>query len=186
MLRAAILAAAVVAGTARAEAPPPLPFPVEIRLAFDLVDQTGARVTEADYAGRPLVLFFGYASCASICTVALPAIGEALALLGPGAERVTPVMVTLDPARDTPEALAGALTAHHPRMVGLTGSEAALAAVRARFQVERREVYRDPEGHPVYAHGSFVYLIGGDGVVRAALPPILGPERLAELIAAHL
>lgn len=174
------------AGDGAVGEPGPLPFPVEIELAFELTDQTGRRVTEADFAGRPMALFFGYASCASICTVALPAIGAALAALGPDADRLTAVMVTVDPERDTPKALAEAMPRYHPDMVGLTGSEAALAALRARFQIERTVVAREPDGAPIYAHGSFVYLIGPDGRVTAALPPILAPERLAELIRARL
>lgn len=184
---AGLLAAMLAALPASAsEAPPPLPFPVEIDLAFDLVDHTGARVTEADFAGRPLVLFFGYASCESICTVALPSIGAAFEQLGGAGAHVTPVMITIDPARDTPEAMTEALPRYHERMVGLTGSDRALADVQRRFQVEVTEVAQDPLGNPIYAHGSFIYLIGPEGRVRSALPPILAPERLAELIARHL
>lgn len=152
-------------GAAEGPAPAPLPFPVEIRLAFDLVDQTGRRVTESDFAGRPLVLFFGYARCESICDVALPMVGAALTALGERAASVTPVMITVDPERDTP---------------------AALAAARAPFRIEVTEVARDAAGDPILAHGSMVYLVGPDGRVRSALPPILAPERLAKLILRHL
>jgi protein SCO1/2 len=155
-------------------------------VAFDLTDHTGRAVSAQDFAGRPMVLFFGYANCQSICSVALPRIGAALTLLGEASAQIAPVMITIDPANDTPAAMAAALPRHHPAMIGLTGSEAALAAVRARFQVSVTEVARDAAGAPIYAHGSFVYLIDGAGTVRTLVPPILGPERLANLIAAHL
>lgn len=172
---------------AHAVAPgPALPFPVEIEMRFRLTDQTGREVTEADFAGRPLALFFGYAGCESICSVALPRMAEALDLLGPDAGDVTPVMITVDPERDTPERLAEAMPRYHPRMIGLTGGEAALAAARAAFQVEVTEVARDAAGEPILAHGGFVYLIGPEGRVRSVLPPILGPARMAELMRLHL
>ena len=166
-------------------AAPPQPFPVEITPRFSLVDHTGRAVTEADFAGRPMVIFFGYASCESICSVALPRIGEALELLGDEAARIAPVMITVDPKRDTPTALASTLPKHHPRLIGLSGSEAALAEARAAFQVEVTQVAATPEGAPIYAHGSFIYLVGPDGMVKSVLPPILSPERLAALMRKH-
>jgi len=182
-LAALLVAAAMAVGARAAE---PLPFPVPIEVAFDLTDQNGQHVTQADFAGQPMMLFFGYANCESICTVALPAMGAALNALGPDAERLSAVMITIDPARDTPEALAEAMPRYHPSLTGLTGSESDLAAVRQRFQVKREVVYVEPDGSPIYAHGGFIYLIGPNGRVTAALPPILAPERLDELIRARL
>ncbi|MEM1344152.1 MAG: SCO family protein [Pseudomonadota bacterium] len=165
---------------------PSLPVFEDVDLAFSLIDHTGRAVTEADFDGRPMVLFFGFASCQSICPVALYNMAQALDLLGGEAEGLAPIMVTIDPERDTPAALAEAMPRHHPSLIGLTGDEDALAALRARFQVKVTLVAEDPTGAPIYAHGSFVYLIGGDGRLRTALPPILGPEKMAELIRKYL
>lgn len=176
---------AVLAGPVGA-AEPPAPLPIEIEVRFDLVDHTGRAVTEADYRGRPIAIFFGYASCEAICSVALPRLGAALDLLGEEAAGLAPLVITVDPGRDTVETMGPALARWHPRLVGLTGSEAALAAARAAFQVEAEVVTVDPAGDPIYAHGSFIYLAGPDGRVRTLLPPILAPERMAEIIAAHL
>ncbi len=162
-----------------------LPFPVEIRPRFSLVGRTGRAVTEADFAGRPMAVFFGYASCESICTVALPRMGAALDLLGAEGAEIAAVMITVDPARDTPAAMAARLAEYHPRLIGLTGTEAALAKARAAFQVEAKRVAETPEGAPVYAHGSFIYLVGRDGVVKSVLPPVLAPERIAALMRRH-
>ncbi|MEM9811813.1 MAG: SCO family protein [Pseudomonadota bacterium] len=171
--------AALAAGTVQA-AEPPLPFFVEIEARFDLLDQTGARRTEADFAGRPMLIFFGYANCEAICSVALPAIGEALDLLGD--TDVAAMMITVDPAFDTTEALAEAMPLYHDDLIGLTGSEAALEAAREVFQVEREVIFHTIEGTPVYSHGSFIYLTDGAGRVESMLPPILAPERIAEII----
>jgi protein SCO1/2 len=165
---------------------PALPFPIEITPRFALIDQTGRAVTQADFAGRPMVIFFGYANCPGICPVALAYIAEALDILGPDGADIAPILITVDPARDTPAAMAEALAKYHPRLIGLTGSEAALAEVRAVFQVEASQVAETPDGAPLYAHGSFIYLVGRDGVVKSLLPPILSPERIAELMRKYL
>jgi protein SCO1/2 len=165
---------------------PALPFPVEIRPRFSLIDQTGRAVTEADFAGRPMAIFFGYASCDAICSVALPAIGEALDLLDGEGDDITPLMITVDPEHDTPAAMARELPRYSPRLIGLTGSEAALADARAAFQVETAKVGDLPDGTPIYSHGSFIYLVGRDGVVKAVLPPILSSERIAQLMLKYL
>ena len=172
--------------TAAHEAGPALPFPIEITPRFALIDQTGRAVTQADFAGRPMVIFFGYANCPGICPVALAYIAEALDILGPDGADIAPILITVDPSRDTPAAMAAALAKFHPRLIGLTGSEAALAEVRAVFQVEASQVAETPEGAPLYAHGSFIYLVGRDGVVKSLLPPILSPARMAELMRKYL
>jgi protein SCO1/2 len=168
------------------EAGPALPFPIEITPRFALIDQTGRAVTQADFAGRPMVIFFGYANCPGICPVALAYIAEALDILGPDGADIAPILITVDPSRDTPAAMAAALAKFHPRLIGLTGSEAALAEVRAVFQVETSQVAETPEGAPLYAHGSFIYLFGRDGAVKSLLPPNLAPERIAELMRKYL
>ena len=162
------------------------PFPVAITPRFDLIDHTGSAVTEADFAGRPMAIFFGYANCEAICSVALPSLAAALDLLGPEGAEIAPILITVDPARDTPEALARKLPKYHPRLIGLTGSEAALADARAVFQIDAKQVAETPEGAPLYAHGSFIYLVGRDGVVKSLLPPILAPERIADLMRKYL
>ncbi|MEM9013184.1 MAG: SCO family protein [Pseudomonadota bacterium] len=169
---------------------PPLPaatpFPVEIDVSFDLVDQTGARRTEADYAGRPALLFFGYASCEAICSVALPRMATTLDMLGDKAGGISALMITVDPENDTPEALAESMPEIHPQLVGLTGSEDALAAARDVFQVNVEKITEMPDGTPIYAHGSFIYLIDAEGMVATVLPPILSEERMAEIIERYL
>jgi protein SCO1/2 len=169
---------------APAEAVTAAPFPVTMRADFALVDQHGAPRTPADFAGGPWLLLFGYATCEAICSVALPRMAEAVDILAAQGVEATPVLITVDPARDTPAALAEAAPKLHPRLVALTGAEAALAAARRAFQVEASVVFEAPDG-PVFAHGSFVYLMRPDGTAATLMPPILAPERMAEIVAAH-
>ncbi|MGI9407548.1 MAG: SCO family protein, partial [Hyphomicrobiaceae bacterium] len=140
-----------------------LPFPSKIGGDFDLIDQTGARRRLKDFSGKPLLIFFGYARCEAICSVALPRMAETVDMLEAKGINVQPVLITVDPDRDTPEAMAEALPKHHERLVGLTGSRAAIDKAQAAFQVESKVVFTDPDGGKVFAHGSFIYLMGRDG-----------------------
>ena len=188
-LRLALILAIGLAQTApahEAASGPAQPFPIEITPRFALIDQTGSAVSEADFAGRPMVIFFGYANCPGVCSVALPGLAAALDIIGPDGADIAPILITVDPARDTPAAMARRLAQIHPRLIGLTGTEAALAEARAVFQIEVRRVAETPDGAPLYAHGSFIYLVGRDGKVKSLLPPILAPERMAELMRKYL
>jgi protein SCO1/2 len=181
------LAGLLAATPALAEAPGPagLPLPLNLGGPFTLTDQHGALRTEADPQGRLQLLFFGYASCDSICAVALPqmaAIADGLAARGVG---LTPVMVTVDPARDTPQTMGPALARFHPDFVGLTGPDDVLAAVWRAFAIERSVVFEDPAGGAVYAHGSLLYLLDGQGRFLTVIPPILSDERVIEIVAGY-
>jgi protein SCO1 len=171
--------------TAAVAAQPP-PFPLEVDVRFDLTDQTGRRRTPGDFHGRPWLVFFGYARCTAICSVALPRMAEALDLLDGRGVKIDAVMITVDPECDTPEAMAAALPGHHPSIVGLTGPDDALAEAREAFHVEVRKLHELPDGAPVIAHGAFIWLIGPDGEVEAALPPLLGTDRIAEIVSSRL
>lgn len=166
--------------------PANLPFPVTIDGRYALVDQDGVPRTQADFLGRYPLIFFGYANCRGICPVALPHIAAALDALGADGTMVQPILITVDPANDTPAALKTALPKIHPRFVGLTGDEPALAAARKAFQVKSKLLFVDPNGQPVFAHGGFIYLMGMQGQLLAVIPPILTSERIAELIRGYV
>ena len=153
---------------------------------FDLVDQTGARKRLADFGGRNVLLFFGYANCEAICSAAIPAMAAALDALPTGHPKVELVMITVDPARDTPEGLGQGLKKYDARVIGLTGPRERLEAAWKAFGIDVSEVARDWEDRPIYAHGSFVYLLGKDGKVKTLLPPILSPEQMAKIIGTYL
>lgn len=179
------------AAHAAAKPSPPLPegvaaFPTGIGGPYELIDQNGRRRTERDPEGRAQLIFFGYANCPSICGVALPRMTETADLLTEKGFAVRPILITVDPERDTPEAMRLALPKRHPRLIGLTGSDAALARARAAFQVEAKRLGEDPDGHPIYAHGSFVYLMDAEGGFLTLMPPVLGAERMAEIAAGYL
>jgi cytochrome oxidase Cu insertion factor (SCO1/SenC/PrrC family) len=128
-------------------------------------------VTNADFRGRFMLIYFGYAFCPDICPTELQAMGRALDALGPKAARITPVFISVDPARDTPASLKPFVRAFHPRMVGLTGTPEQIAAVAKAFRVYYRLGQPSRPGAKDYLvdHTSFFYLVGPDGDFRAVL-----------------
>lgn len=106
-------------------------------------------------------------------------------ILGEAGIRTSPILITVDPERDTPEAMRAPLANLSPDMIGLTGTEEELAAVRKLFQVEAKVVFDDPELGPVFAHGSFIYLLNGEGKLLTLIPPIMSPDQGAEIVARY-
>ncbi len=162
------------------------PFPVDIGGPFALVDHTGKSVTDADFRGRYMLVFFGYAQCDSICPVVLKHMTEAVDLLGERGEQVQPILITVDPKNDTPEALAAHLPTVHPRLVGLTGKPAAIEAAMKSYKVNARPMGQSWKGTPVISHGSYIYLMGPDGALLSILPPVLSSEAMAGIIARYI
>ncbi len=120
---------------------------------FTLIDQHGARVTEQDFAGRFMLVYFGYTFCPDICPTSLTVMAAALDQLPEAqAEQVVPILITVDPARDTVEQLADYAPLFHPRLVALTGSEEevreAARAYRVYYHVPEEERRRLP-GRPL-------------------------------------
>ncbi len=159
---------------------------LELGGPFALVDHQGNAVTDRDFRGRFLLLFFGYANCASVCPIALRHMTEALDLLGEKGGVVAPVLITVDPERDTVANLGLALAKIHPRLIGLTGTPAQLAAARRAYQLGAKATGKDLNGGALYEHGSFIYLMGPDGKFLSLFPPVIPPAALAAAIARYL
>src|SRR5918996_3071934 len=102
---------------------------VQIGGPFALVDHTGHTVTDADYRGKLMLVFFGFTHCPDVCPTTLQEIASALDVLGDEAGRVQPLFITVDPERDTPEVMAGYVDLFHPGIVGLTGTPEQVASV---------------------------------------------------------
>ena len=111
---------------------------------FTLTDHTGKRVTDQDFRGRNMLVFFGFTFCPDVCPSALQVMSAALDKLGPKAERFVPILITVDPERDTPMQLASYVQSFHPRLVGLTGTPAEIDAVVKAYRVYVRKV-ADPK-----------------------------------------
>ncbi len=148
---------------------------------FSLVDQTGKRVSDADFRGRYLLVFFGYTYCPDVCPAALQVISAALDKLGPAGDVITPVLITIDPARDTAEKMGAYVKSFHPRFVGLTGTPAEVSAAIKAYRVYAKKVpdERNPADYTM-DHSSIVYLMGPNGGLVAFSPEITKADVLAD------
>lgn len=153
---------------------------------FTLVDHSGRTVSERDFAGRPLLLYFGYSYCPDVCPTELGTIAAALDAMGPAAERVTPIFITIDPERDTPAALADYVSRFHPRMIGLTGTADQIAQAARAYRVYYAKVRPRDATDYLMDHSSFIYFVGPDGRVRSLFRPETTPEAIAAAVAAQL
>lgn len=150
---------------------------------FTLTDHTGKRVTEKDFLGQPLLIFFGFTNCPDICPSGLQVISAALDKLGEKGAKVTPVFITLDAQRDTPEKLAEYVKSFHPRLVGLTGSEAELAAAAKAYRVYAQKVSDDATpGSYTYDHAAIIYLMGADGAFVTHIPHTTNVEQVVSIL----
>ncbi len=152
---------------------------------FRLIDHTGKRVTDADFKGRYMLLYFGYTSCPDVCPAELQTMGRAMDRLAAKGDKIIPVFSTVDPERDTAAVLKGYVAAFHPSMVGLTGSAAEIKAAAKAYKVYYR---KQPGAKPgdteiLMDHTSFIYLVGPDGKVVALIRGGTRPEVLAKELA---
>lgn len=162
---------------------------VQIGGPFSLTDHTGKSVTDADFRGNYMLIFFGYTYCPDICPTTLTDMGDAMRQLdGEQADKVTPVFITVDPERDTVEHLAGYVEFFHPRLVGLTGTTQQIADVARAYKIYFRKGEipdDDPEGYLV-DHSSIAYLVGPDGSFVTHFSHGTTPEQMAERLRAEL
>ena len=131
----------------------------------------GAAVTEADYRGQVVAMFFGFTFCPDICPMTLANLSAVLDRLGDDAEAITVLFVTVDPLRDTLPAMADYVSAFTPRAQGLRGTDNQLARLARRLKVTYR-VDRPGPDKPDYAvsHGKSVYIFDATGAARVMWP----------------
>lgn len=153
---------------------------------FSLIDDTGKAVTQADFLGRPMLLYFGFKFCPDVCPFALESAKLALDSLGKAGGRIQPVLITLDPERDTPEELAAYVrSAGFPAgLRALTGTPAQTAAAAKAFKVGWGKT---GEGQDyLIEHTSFFFVLDREGHTQALYSSDLDPESAAACINAAL
>ena len=165
------LALAVAACGAGPVAEPPLKG-ARIGGPFALTDQDGKPVRDTDFAGKWRIVYFGYTYCPDICPVDMAKIGQAMKLLDKSdpavSAKIVPIFVTVDPERDTPAVLKQYVANFHPRLVGLTGSPQAIAAVEKSYAVAAQKQVT-PSGY-LMGHTQVAYLMDGEGQPITSLP----------------
>jgi protein SCO1/2 len=151
---------------------------------FTLVDHTGKTVTDKDFRGRFMLVYFGFTNCPDVCPSGLQVMAAALEKVGAKADQVTPILITVDPERDTPEQLASYVPSFHPRLVGLTGSPEQVAAALKAYRVYAKKV-EDPKSSAgfTYDHTSIIYLMDRNGDYVGNFNHATPVERIAERLA---
>jgi len=131
---------------------------------FELTDHQGRVRTDEDFAGRWLLVFFGFTNCPDICPTTLAEVAAVMDDLGPRADRVQPLFISVDPERDTPSQLADFVPRFHPAVVGLTGTPDQIARTGATFKVYYEKITEAaaPGGYTM-AHSSQLFLFDPQG-----------------------
>jgi protein SCO1 len=155
--------------------------PLAIGGPFQLTTQEGKTLTSEDLKGQPFAVFFGFTHCPEVCPTTLFDISEMLKELGPEAERLRVLFISVDPEQDTPEFLATYLQSFDPRITGLTGSEAEIAAAAKAYRAYYRKVPTEGGGYTM-EHTATVYLMNSRGEFFSTLDYQEGREaKLAKL-----
>lgn len=152
---------------------------------FTLVHENGQTVTDTDVITEPSLLYFGYTFCPDVCPLDNARNAEAVTLLEESGHDVTPIFISVDAKRDTPEVMAEFTDYMHPKMIGLTGSpeqiKAASTAYRTYYKV------RDPEEeYFLIDHSTFSYLVFPEEGFVEYFQRELTPEQLAERVACFM
>jgi protein SCO1/2 len=157
---------------------------VSIGGAFTLQDPDGKTVTDADLKGRYSLIFFGFTHCPDICPLTLQTVTKALDEAGPAADHVQPVFITVDPERDTPDAMKAYAANFHPRLMALTGTPAQVQEASRAYKVfAAKTPLKDAEGKDTgdygVTHTGFTYLMGPDGKYVAHFDKDASPADIA-------
>lgn len=152
---------------------------------WKLTDMNGQARDQSSFAGKVQLVFFGFAQCPDVCPTSLSELSEAMKLLGPDADRVQVLLVTVDPERDTPDLLRQYLSAFDPRFMGLTGTPEQVRQAASSFKAFYSKVPR-PGGDYTMDHSASFYLLDRNGEARVLLSNNMGAAAIAHDIKALL
>ncbi|RVT92601.1 SCO family protein [Sphingomonas crocodyli] len=151
---------------------------------FTLTDQDGKRVSDTAFAGKYRLVYFGYTFCPDICPTDLQKMGQGMRALekedAAAAAKIQPIFISIDPARDTPAVLKAYVPAFHPRLIGLTGTQAEIDAVAKEFAVFHAKVpTKDGSDNYLMNHSTQMVLFDPTGAPLALIPQDKSPEEMA-------
>ena len=152
---------------------------------FRLEDQNGATVTDADMKGRPFLVFFGFTHCPDICPTTLFDMSQVMKALGPDADKIGALFITVDPQRDTPAVIKDYLSNFDPHLRGLTGDQASIDAAVKAYRVYAKKVPLD-NGDYTMDHTAIVYLMDKNGRFVAPFSTKAAPEAEAAELRRYL
>ncbi len=161
---------------------------------FSLVDHKGRPVTDKDFLGKFMLVYFGYTHCPDLCPIDLQVMIQGIEILGEQGEKVQPIFVTVDPERDTVAVMADYVGRFHPRLIGLTGTREQVAAAANTYRVRRMKFFPLDLDHDdksqsgatgdnsrfVVDHTAAFYLVGSDGSGLARYAHGITAEEIAK------
>ena len=154
---------------------------------FELVGKDGKTVTDKDFRGRYMLVFFGFTHCPDICPAELQVMSAALDDLGDKADQVVPIFITVDPKRDTPQLVTAYVENFGPNFVGLTGSPEAVDKAARAYRVTYQKFQEEGAGDNYSVdHSALVYLMGPDGKFVTHFPYGTSPEKMADTLRRYL
>jgi cytochrome oxidase Cu insertion factor (SCO1/SenC/PrrC family) len=181
------------------------PAPSGAPASFSLVGQRGQAVTDRDFRGSFMLIYFGYTYCPDLCPLGLQRISEVINVLGADAGQVVPIFITVDPERDTSKVLAAYTAYFHPRLIGLTGTREQVTAAREAFGVRGFKLFLPPsfdeeentredesQSHDrdnsryLMQHSTATYLVAPDGKLKHTFPHEMSSRDMARQIQALL
>ena len=153
----------------------------EIGGPFTLVDQDGRTVTDDSFRGKYMLVYFGFTYCPDVCPTSLARNAAALDLLGDQADKVVPILISIDPDRDSPEKMKAYIAAFDPRLIGLTGTQEQVKAAAHAYKVFYMRAPKPGGAADTYSvdHSTFTYLMGPDGRLLRFYRHTQSPEEIA-------
>lgn len=149
---------------------------------FSLVNQDGKTVSDSDYRGKFMLIYFGYTYCPDMCPTGLQSMAHTLDLLGNDADKVAAMFITIDPARDTAEKLKAYVAGFHAKIEGLTGTEQQTGDAAKAYQVYYAKGEQVDDHDYVMDHSSLIYLMGTDGSFVTTFPEDADPAAIVTAI----
>jgi cytochrome oxidase Cu insertion factor (SCO1/SenC/PrrC family) len=179
-------AVGVLAFWPKPERPPAATGEALIGGPFTLTDADGKRRTDAEFRGKHMLVFFGFVNCPDFCPTALHTITQAMERLGAKADRLAPIFITVDPARDTPELLRNYAQNFDKRIVMLTGSADEIDVAARAYRVYYQKRALETPGQYTMDHSAYIYLMGPDGKFVTHFRHGIAPSDLAKALADRL
>ncbi|MEM7191918.1 MAG: SCO family protein [Pseudomonadota bacterium] len=154
---------------------------------FELVGKDGKPVTDEDFRGRYMLVFFGFTHCPDVCPAELQVMSAALDDIGDKADKVVPIFISVDPERDTPEIVSAYVENFGPNFVGLTGTPEAVADAAKAYRVTYKKFQDETMGESYSVdHSALLYLMGPDGEFVTYFPYGTSPERMSDTLRRYL
>jgi protein SCO1 len=146
---------------------------------FQLTDHFGQEVSDEDFLGRFLLIFFGFTHCKVVCPENLTKLSRAIELMGPAAEKVQALYVSVDPCRDKPDVMRRFLEERFPSFLGLTGEKDGIDRMKSLYKVYAKREEAGPDGDYDVPHSAMTFLMGPDGHYLTHFADVVSAERIA-------